>query len=370
MATLPIRVQGDGWRDRLLSLPSIRSLLPSRRGHRYVKSPTAKTIEICQPETRLEELIAGWGEPSSSDEQRTAAINETQSKLMQVVDGMDWDPLSVTVPLIAAVGGKDVVVLDGLVSSEQRAALLTLLIGKTNITDAPPSETWERTTSDAAGLPPTWGLQQSMLRQLESCPPRVVLEVQSRLARLFPEYDIQHMPDVEGTSSVEDEGSTSAGSSYSRTSFVANAAVYGDCFQWHVDADPLAMPRGVWSAQHGPYANGTAGKPLLVSLLVYLDAHWQKEWDAETLFLEPSSGAGLLVQPRPARAVLMHQDVLHRVSTPSMLAHRPRYSLVWKLVFLPKRGGEKPVAGGGGGDFAARETIRRPEWGTPVRIGS
>ena len=32
----------------------------------------------------------------------------------------------------------------------------------------------------------------------------------------------------------------------------------------------------------------------------------------------------------------MHQDVLHRVSTPSMLARRPRYSLVWKLLFVPR----------------------------------
>ena len=42
------------------------------------------------------------------------------------------------------------------------------------------------------------------------------------------------------------------------------------------------------------------------------------------------------MQPRPGRAVLMHQDVLHRVSTPSMLARRPRYSLVWKLLFVPR----------------------------------
>ena len=35
---------------------------------------------------------------------------------------------------------------------------------------------------------------------------------------------------------------------------------------------------------------------------------WRREWDAETLFLEPASGAGLLVQPRPGRAVLMHQE--------------------------------------------------------------
>ncbi|KAL3894430.1 MAG: hypothetical protein SGPRY_013812, partial [Prymnesium sp.] len=44
---------------------------------------------------------------------------------------------------------------------------------------------------------------------------------------------------------------------------------------------------------------------------------------SETLFLEPTNGVGLLVQPRPGRAVLMHQDVCHRLSTPSLIARRP-----------------------------------------------
>ena len=123
---------------------------------------------------------------------------------------------------------------------------------------------------------------------------------------------------------------------YQCTSFVANAAVYGNCFQWHVDADPSTLPPGPWLARYGDYTNGTPGKPLFVSLIVYLDEEWHRDWDAETLFLEPNSGAGLLVQPRPGRAVLMHQDVLHRVSTPSMVARRPRYSLVWKLLLVPR----------------------------------
>lgn len=42
---------------------------------------------------------------------------------------------------------------------------------------------------------------------------------------------------------------------------------------------------------------------------------------------------GLVVRPKRYRAVLMDQDVLHRVSAPSAAAGgRPRYSLVWKLV--------------------------------------
>jgi probable phosphoglycerate mutase len=54
----------------------------------------------------------------------------------------------------------------------------------------------------------------------------------------------------------------------------------------------------------------------------------------------------------------MDQDVTHRLSAPSSLAgNTPRYSLVWKLVFLPKQPG-------------AQCSISRPEWGEPDAFGS
>ena len=68
----------------------------------------------------------------------------------------------------------------------------------------------------------------------------------------------------------------------------------------------------------------------------------------------PNPNHGTLSPPTPTphpHQVLMHQDVLHRVSTPSMLARRPRYSLVWKLLFVPRQ--PKPHGG-------AAETICRP----------
>ena len=40
---------------------------------------------------------------------------------------------------------------------------------------------------------------------------------------------------------------------------------------------------------------------------------------------------GVLVQPRPARAILMHQDVCHRVSTPSISAIKCRNHLSFFL---------------------------------------
>ena len=62
------------------------------------------------------------------------------------------------------------------------------------------------------------------------------------------------------------------------------------------------------------------------------------------------------------RAVLMDQDVLHRLSAPSAAAGgRPRYSLVWKLALTPRPG------------VPAAQTaccIARPEWGRPTAFGS
>ena len=56
--------------------------------------------------------------------------------------------------------------------------------------------------------------------------------------------------------------------------------------------------------------------------------------------------------------VCVMQDVLHRVSTPSQLAGaRPRYSLVWKLVFMPKTADQQCC-------------IAKPSWGLPTAIGS
>lgn len=53
----------------------------------------------------------------------------------------------------------------------------------------------------------------------------------------------------------------------------------------------------------------------------------------------------------------MDQDMPHRINAPSQQAPGPRYSLVWKLVFYPKA-------------EAKGFSISRPEWGSPLRLGS
>jgi hypothetical protein len=107
------------------------------------------------------------------------------------------------------------------------------------------------------------------------------------------------------------------------TPYLANAAVAGDAFAWHVDADPATFPTpSPWTAAWGTYTNRDPGKPLLFSLLLYLDGEWRREWQAETLLLDSGSGTGVVVVPRPGRALLLDQDVVHRLVAPAPVSDR------------------------------------------------
>ena len=58
----------------------------------------------------------------------------------------------------------------------------------------PPAAKWERETADTHLASRTWGLRDHMLRQLAEEPSQAMLEVNTRLARLYPDYDIALMP--------------------------------------------------------------------------------------------------------------------------------------------------------------------------------
>ena len=45
------------------------------------------------------------------------------------------------------------------------------------------------------------------------------------------------------------------------------------------------FPDSSWTEQFGDYCNGEPGCPLFVSLLLYLNDVWPRDWGAETLFL-------------------------------------------------------------------------------------
>lgn len=71
------------------------------------------------------------------------------------------------------------------------------------------------------------------------------------------------------------------------------------------------------------------------------------------------------------RVLLMEQDVSHRIGAPSSVAAGPRYSLVWKLVLLPKQGTQ--AAGQATGQRQEQQqflSLSRPQWGAPQRFGS
>jgi probable phosphoglycerate mutase len=200
-----------------------------------------------------------------------------------------------------------------------------------------------------------------------------VLEVQARLAKLYPEFTVCHMPG----DAMEADG-VSSGAQVAP--LVANAAVSGDAFQWHRDAQPAELAgEAPWAERHGLYYNRQPGKPLLVSLIVYLNDAWPEPFDAETLFLDPATGTGVFVRPSPGRCVLADQDVLHRLSTPSRRAGRPRYSLVWKLALVPRpappggaraRAAAAAAIAAGEGEEQALTSVARPEWGRPMPFGS
>jgi len=100
-----------------------------------------------------------------------------------------WPPSTATPVLnaeLGAAGGENVVVIDGLVDGATRAALHRLLAGAAASPEGvaePRGAAWERSTSDGAGLPCSWGLCPALLRRLERSPPPPVCEVQSRLSR-------------------------------------------------------------------------------------------------------------------------------------------------------------------------------------------
>ncbi|GIL87072.1 hypothetical protein Vretimale_14232 [Volvox reticuliferus] len=300
-----------------------------------------------------------------------------------------------------------VVVLDGLLTVPERRQLLDWLTAEGHDhAGAPPEDKWERVCVDHEGAKPTWGLQPHVLQALRDHPPPPVVALQTRLAALYPEYDICHMP----ADQISDEyGSydNGGGAGTPLSSFVGNAVMAGDPCAWHSDADPTTVPpHSPWVHNFGYYHNRELARPLFVSMLLYLNETWPEDHHAETLFLDPETQLGLFVRPAPGRVVLLEQDLPHRISAPSLEAPGPRYSLVWKLVLVPRscaRGpdlsgggdsGEAPVNGPDGevvmegamegeregqregmerGCAASEsefQSICRPEWGEPVRIGS
>ncbi|KAK9819911.1 hypothetical protein WJX72_003865 [[Myrmecia] bisecta] len=223
-----------------------------------------------------------------------------------------------------------VVVLDDMFSEAERCQVLDWLTAPGwDHSQGPPEARWERSCVDREGDSVTWGVRPEVLAALQHEPPPSLVAIQSRLADLYPHFHICYMP----AAAMQDEDEVEGGLS----PFVGNAVLHGEEYSWHIDADPAQVDvESPWARHFGLYYNREAGKPLFVSMLMYLDADWPEHFNAETMFLDPDTDAGVFVRPRAGRLVLMDQDVPHRISAPSLAAGRARYSLVWKLVFVPK----------------------------------
>lgn len=240
----------------------------------------------------------------------------------------------------ARVSYSHVVVFDDFVDNASRVALLHHLVddidGSMHLRD----EWWDRRTADMDGSRPTWGVTNACIASMYQQQSEAIVEIQSRLTKIYPEFTIAFMP--------EDCIQADSKSGGNCASTLVNAAVEGDTFMYHVDADPTSFQsESVWTQEYGDYYNGEPGKPLLVSLIIYLNDDWKVNDAADTLVLDTDTDTGLLIRPKAGRVVLMHQDIMHRISAPSSLANgTPRLSIVWKLIFIPKPQGNGNRDGG------------------------
>ncbi len=97
----------------------------------------------------------------------------------------------------------------------------------------------------------------------------------------------------------------------------------------HTLAEHVAIVLSSWDRSDGvvePCSSAakailvSAGRPLLVSLLLYLDTKWPRQWDAETLFLDNDTDIGIVVRPKCFRAVLMDQVINNK--PPALSTHK------------------------------------------------
>ena len=310
---------------------------------------------------------------NTSESQGEHAQEERQVKFQEIATHRtEWKPSDAKVtlnirldgcivpsigPAGARVSYSHVVVLDEFVDDISREELLLYLSPVSSSDSILPESIWDRKTSDMAGADPTWGVHDEVIETLQKGQLNGVIEIQSRLQKLYPEYRIAFLPSSD-IQLLSPEKAKSANC----TSILVNAATQYDSFKYHVDADPTSFPtESAWVKTYGDYFNGEDGKPLLVSLIVYLNGDWDANWAADTLVLDSGTECGVFIRPKPGRVVIMDQDAYHRISPPSAFAEgKPRYSIVWKLVFIPREDVRE----------MKKNCICRPEWGMPTSFGS
>ncbi len=196
---------------------------------------------------------------------------------------------------------------------------------------------------------PCWGLTDDAIIDICFHDHPAINEFEAKLGQLFSDYIVTTLPEAVLGDCV--------------SPITANAPIYGDTFDYHIDADPMQVPPSPWADVFGRYPNRSKSKPRFVSVLLYLNDEWNaEEWGAPTKFLDPPTQESYEVFPQPGRCVIMDQDISHTVVAPKKEAgKRPRYSMVWKLILHPKKVGQ---------DMTDLTCGRGKLWPKPELLGS
>lgn len=117
------------------------------------------------------------------------------------------------------------------------------------IVQGPPA-TWERETADTHTASRTWGLKDNVLRQLIEDPSPAMLEVNSRLAQMYPDFEIAHMP----AEHMQHTGLDGLGNSVSQPGSTIHGALPAED-----NADVVTASGCIWSgAGSGSQVNASA----------------------------------------------------------------------------------------------------------------
>lgn len=317
--------------------------IPASRANllRYMNELVTRTVDIYEMAVPLPRREAG---PSKELQQLKPTVSvEVDGAMVTGSSGGDpvWDTSSV-------------LVFDNLIDDTLRKRLLDVVVGRDEYDDdswdctnnGPDPRRWVRggliDIPDQEGQP-CWGLSDEAIDDL--CLHHDAFEeFESIVSGLFPQFTVTRLPEAVLGDSV--------------SPMTANAPTYGDVFAYHIDGDPNMTPPSPWTDIYGRYPNRQTGKPRLLSCLVYLNDEWKDEWGAPTRFVDVATDTHYDITPKPGRCVFMDQDITHTVVAPDEAAgKRPRYSLVWKLIFHPKIHGQDM-------------SVRGKNWPDPILLGS
>ena len=239
----------------------------------------------------------------------------------------------------------DVFILDNFVTQDLQMELMKLIKREEwndKVEGSPDPHFWEygglvdlttnptESIEDSATIrSQSWGLHPDVIEKLCEYPATLpsIQNFENILAtNIFPNFIVSRMPSA---ALFGDEGGIIS-------PLTANAPIYGNMFEPHIDADPVLLPSSPYTDIYGKYPNRSFSKPRFVTCLLYLlnNSKDRTSSSAPTKFIS-NKGHEFFVMPRPGRIVLMDQDITHSVCPPTS-SSKPRYSLVWKLLLYPK----------------------------------